>query len=487
MARSKLLILILALSLLPGACNLPQTITSETTAIPPLVFPTREAEFTPLPTRPPYSPAELVDYTAQAGDTLPSLARHFNTTEAEIRTANPVIPKNVSTMPPGLPMKIPIYYLPLWGTAYQILPDSLYVNGPDSMDFDLEGFIEAAPGWLKTYREARPEGYFTAAQVIRLVSSHFSISPRLQLALLEYFAQGLSNPTPPATEYILGYESALHKGLYMQLVWAANTLNNGYYGWRRGSLVEFETPDTRIQRPDPWQNAASVALQYFFSRSYSIPQYDEMIGPGGLAQTYKKLFGDPWQNIHPHIPGSLAQPDFYLPFEPGKGWNYTGGPHNAWGSGEPLAAIDFAPNGVQGCGDSMEWVTAMTDGLVVRSGEGEVVVDLDGDGSELTGWNIFYLHLASLDRVRAGVHIQAGERIGHPSCEGGESTGTHVHLARKYNGEWILADSPLPFTLEGWVVKNGKDIYKGTLVRFSDVITASSKAEGFSYIISDRK
>ena len=33
----------------------------------------------------------------------------------------------------------------------------------------------------------------------------------------------------------------------------------------------------------------------------------------------------------------------------------------------------------------------MADGLIVRSGMGIVVQDLDGDGSEQTGWN----HLAS--------------------------------------------------------------------------------------------
>src|SRR5215813_2001254 len=67
----------------------------------------------PAPTsgRPEYKPGELVDYTAQTGDTLPALAVHFNTTVAEIMAANPIIPREATTMPPGFPMKIPIYYL----------------------------------------------------------------------------------------------------------------------------------------------------------------------------------------------------------------------------------------------------------------------------------------------------------------------------------------------------------------------------------------
>ena len=38
--------------------------------------------------------------------------------------------------------------------------------------------------------------------------------------------------------------------------------------------------------------------------------------------------------------------------------------------------------------------------------------------------------------------------------EGGHVTGTHVHIARKYNGEWIPADG-LAFNLEGWVAHDG--------------------------------
>jgi hypothetical protein len=383
-------------------------------------------------------------------------------------------------------MKIPIYYLPLWGTPYQIIPDSLFVDGPAGLDFDLEGFIKSQPGWLKDYRGQLGDGPHSGVEIVRLVADNFSVSPRLMLALLEYFAQALSNPNQPDTTYVFGYKDQFHQGLYLQLVWMANTLNNGYYGWRRGSLTEFEHPDTRIERPDPWQNAATVGLQYVFAQLYSSPLFDQVVGPGGLAETYAHLFGDPWQDVKPVIPGSLAQPAFVLPFEPGKGWNYTGGPHTGWGKGEPYAAIDFAPNGVIACGDSQDWVTAMAGGVIARSDFAEVMLDLDGDGKEQTGWVVFYLHLDNIDRIAAGVKVKAGDRIGHPSCLGGETTGTHVHVARKYNGEWVLADSPIPFNLEGWVTHDGYDAYIGTLVRYSHTVVASDKAEGKSFINSNR-
>lgn len=42
-------------------------------------------------------------------------------------------------MPPGMPMKIPIYYLPFWSSSYKVLPDSLFVNGlggDEAYEFD---------------------------------------------------------------------------------------------------------------------------------------------------------------------------------------------------------------------------------------------------------------------------------------------------------------------------------------------------------------
>ncbi len=484
-------ILILTL-LITSACTAPnaEPTALATAPVPTDNFPTPAAQFTPIPTRAPYQPGELIDYIAQTGDTLPALARHFNTTETEIRAANlkadgsPIIPTDATTMPPGFPMKIPIYYQALWGTPYQIIPDSLFINGPAQLGFDTKSFVQKQPGWLRSYKGQLADGPHTGAEIVDIVAINFSVSPRLLLALLDYYAAALSNPAPPDDEYILNYRNPNYQGLYLQLVWAANTLNNGYYGWRRGDLREFEHPDGRIERPDPWQNAGTVAIQYFFSRLYSAELFDQMIGPGGLAETYARLFGDPWANISPHIPGSLRQPELLLPFERGKSWNYTGGPHTGWGKGEPYAAIDFAPTGVSGCGDTGEWATAMASGIVARTGEGEVILDLDGDGDERTGWVLYHLHLASQARVTPGQVIKTGDRLGHPSCEGGSSTGTHIHIARKYNGEWILADSPIPFVMEGWLVNGGNIPYQGTLHKNSRTVIASSKAEGKSLIIS---
>lgn len=446
------------------------------------------AQPTRTPERPLYAPGELVDYVAQIGDTLPALAAHFNTTEEEIRQANPFIPAAVTTMPPGMPMKIPIYYAPFWGPVFQIIPDNLFVDGPAQVGFDVFAFVTSQPGWLNSHVEYASGDNRTGAEVVRMVAENYSISPRLLLAMLEYQAGALSQPSPPdsSVAYVLGVRDPFHRGLYLQLVWAANTLNNAYYGWRNGELTTFEHLDGRLERPDPWQNAASVALQYYYSRLFSEDQYIQAVTGQGLAETYRKLFGDPWQGIPPHIPGSLEQPALHFPFEVGKVWAFTGGPHTGWGDGAPLAALDFAPGAeTGGCTPSDEWVTAMAPGLVTRSEPGTVIQDLDMDGNEQTGWVIFYFHVGTEDRVQVGKELKTGDPIGHPSCEGGRATGTHVHVARRYNGEWIPAAGVLAFNIEGWVTYNGAGPYLGSMKRNTRTIVACTCADENSKVLSE--
>ena len=442
---------------------------------------------TPLPTRPIYSPGELVSYIAQTGDTIPALAAHFNTTEQEILKANPIIPSSVTTLPPGFPMQIPIYYQALWGSPYQILPDSLYVNGPLQTDFNTVEFVKRSPGWFKNYEFFTSAGTLKGGELINHIASNFSISPRLLLALVEYQTGALSSldPSKVEEEYPLGFRHYANKGLYRQLTWAANILNNGYYGWRTGKLTAFELDDGALERPDPWQNAATVALHYYFAQTMSGEQFNQAVHSQGFKAVYESLFGMITENIPDHIPGNLKQPELNFPFEWGKTWAFTGGPHTGWGDGEPFAAIDFAPPAVVGgCIGTEEWATAVADGIIARKSTAIAALDLDGDGDERTGWVIFYLHLSTESIPPAGTQLKTGDPIGHPSCEGGVSTGTHVHIARKFNGEWILAGGPLAFNLEGWVAANGSNPYQGTMTRFSHSIRACVCSDQASQIQS---
>lgn len=421
---------------------------------------------TPLPTRSFSEPGQIMDYAAQSGDTLEAVAAHFNTTIEDIRRHNPGLPEKTTTLVPGRIYKVPLYFASFTGTPFQMLPDSEVVAGPTVSDFDGRAFVDSSQGYLKTYTEFVFSDSLTGGEIVETVSRDFSVHPRLLLALLEYRSGAVSrnDQSDALMAYPLGSTDITDVGLGMQLSWAAEMLNEGYYGWRTGRLEALELADGRLSRPDPWQNAGTVAVQYLLSRWFGQEEFDQAAGPDGFIRTYAQMFGDPFAHAVELLPGNLEQPAMQLPFEPNKLWTYTGGPHSVWGHGLPWAAIDFAPPSEEhGCVPSPEWVTAVAAGEVIRSGPAAVVLDLDMDGDEHTGWIVFYYHLAENGRAAAGTRVQAGDPIGHPSCEGGTATGTHVHMARRYHGEWIPAGGPLAFNLSDWIVGYGDVAYHGTL------------------------
>ena len=420
--------------------------------------------------------AQPLVYYVQAGDTLPALALRFGVNVDEI-TSQEEIPAD-HFIKPGQMLMIPDRANPS-GPPDILLPDSEVTYSPSTVDFDIDAFVDSAGGYLAVHEEYVGARWRSGAEVVAMVASAYSINPRLLLAVIEYRSNWLYGDPEMEVDlaYPLGWEEPRRSGLYGQLVWVSQQLSVGYYGWRRGSITWLEFSDGGTVRLAPGLNAGSVALQYLFARLYEADRwYDSFYGSQSFLLLHESMFDNPWmraQDVEPLFPTNLIQIPLELPFQPGHTWNFTGGPHSVWGEDSAMAALDFAPIGVRDCDGTVEWVVAAAPGLVVRSENGLVIVDLDGDGYEQTGWSMLYLHIAAEDRVPAGAFLEADSRVGHPSCEGGKSTGTHVHIARKYNGEWMLADGPVPFILSGWEAHSGTDPYKGTLSKDDQIVQAN--------------
>ena len=432
---------------------------------------------TPDPTRQPPVLRELAEvYVVQRGDTLARIAARFGVTVEQVMVANSILNPDllavgqVLTIPPQIPLPP--------GPSFKIIPDSELVYGPASALLDLPGFVASWDSALSTYQEEVEDRLLYGGDIVQLVAESYSVNPRLLLALLE-FQSGFvrqRNLADVQRAYPVGWVTPGYEGLFSQLSWAADQFNAGYYRWLAGWNGPFLLSDGNVAPPGPGINAGTAGVQYLLAQLLPADAWRSATSEGGLYQTYVTLFGSPFElRVEPLLPPDLAQPGLQLPFEPGKVWSFTGGPHAGWGNWGAWAAIDFAPPGEPlGCVVSNEWVVAMADGLITRADQGQVIQDLDGDGLEQTGWVLFYLHLESRERVQPGSFVRAGDRIGHPSCEGGVSSGTHVHLARKYNGVWIDADGPLPFEMEGWVTASSGSVYDGSLSRGGVVLEACS-------------
>jgi LasA protease len=432
---------------------------------------------------------EIFTYQAQSGDSLPSLAARFEVETWEI-TSSEEIPA-AALLRPGQTLFIPnrigpvAFYVP-------IFPDSEVVYSPTASDFDLYQYVSQAGGYLSGYREVVDGQELSGVEIVRLIAVETSTNPLLLLAVLEQRAGWVRGLPFSAEREVLpiGFYVPGYTGLYKELSLTAKMLGMGYYGWRSGDLRNLEFPQRITVRFAPGLNAGSAAVQYLYSKFHRPDEWQNALyGPEGLAALYAEMFGDPWTRaslVEPILPVTLSQPVMELPFLPGERWALTAGPHQTWLSGTPRGALDFAPvTGEPRCAISRASVTASAPGVVVRSERGALVLDLDGDGRENTGWAILYMHLADQGRLPVGSVVAADQHLGHPSCEGGVTTGTHVHIARKYNGEWIKAEGAVPFVLSGWVAYPSERPYEGILVKGDQVVTARPDGSRSSSIFRD--
>lgn len=481
----------------PGVIPVGENISAERVAGP---TPTRGALSVPIPTRNPQSagttptpdlphplPTQrdfLDQYTVQAGDTLGSIARAYGISLEALMQANGLNESSILAI--GIVLTIPpIEADPNPGSSFKIIPDSELVFGPASAEFDLEGFIQGYAGYLANYSQDVDGEILSGLQILRRVAQSYSVNPRLLLALLEYRSGWVTDPAPQNIDYPLGFYEAYYAGLYRQMAWAADNLNRGYYLWRVNGISTLPLTDGTYVPLDATINAGTAGVQYFLSLFNNRPFWDYDVGELGFFRTYNELFGYPFDyDIASLLPPNLTQPPMRLPFQDGTVWSYTGGPHGGWDAGSGWAALDFAPPGeALGCVSSDAWVVAVANGFIVRAENGAVIQDLDNDGYEQTGWTVLYMHIETRDRVQPNTYVYAGEIIGHPSCEGGFSNGTHLHLARRYNGEWIPADGTIPFNLDGWVSSGNGIEYDGYLTRGDIVMEAwEGRFEGLNQI-----
>jgi len=451
---------------------------------------------TPLPSAtiaptltPTVTPTPLPDgytrYLSQSGDTLPVVAAHFGVQVSRIQYEGDL--PQTAILDPGTALLVPDTLTQT--TPGEILfPDSAIVYSPYAVGFDIQAFADQQGGYLAGYTELMVRGNTPASEVIYQLALEHSIDPRILLALMEA-ESGWMRSTPEEDDaiwYPFGYIRKDRNGIYQQTGWAIQQLSTGYYGWRDGTLTGLTFADGQTLRLAGDLNAGTVAVLNFFAQSHDRAAWESLVyGEDGIRAIYQDLFKDPahpdaagWE---PLFPAGITQPELELPLPPDQVWNLTSGPHSAWGRYGARAALDFAPpTDRAGCGNSIHWTTAAAPGRVVRVGNGVVVLDLDQDGYEQTGWVLVYMHVANADRVEKDAYLDTDDRIGHPSCEGGSSSGVHVHIARKYNGEWVLADGGLPFTMSGYVAAAEELVcdyawwgwYRGTLDNGVHIVTA---------------
>ncbi len=401
-------------------------------------------------------------YTVAPGDTLVAIASRFDATVEELMAANGI--RDPDAIYVG--QELNLHLVPQReGPAIHVLPDSELVYGPAYLDFDIAGFVSSMPGHLARHSEMVDGLSTSGAEIVARVAWEYSVGPRVLLAFLEAQSSWVAGvPSGPGLDYPAGLVDPVRSGLWWQLTWLADQLNSGYYDWKtRGSRV-LRLSDGALLAGSEELGPGSFAVHRALAPISTESQLADDLA--SFSRAYESLFGDPWSRAHPSLdPTTVSYPELRLPWAEGEAWWYTGGPHGGWAEGSAWAALDFVPDEeARGCFISDRWATAVANGRLIHGGAGELWLDLDGDGVRQTGPVVLYLHLSSQDIAEDRAQVAAGDRLGHPSCEGGMSQATHLHLARLYDGEWLAADGRSPFVIGGWRAVAAASPYDGSLV-----------------------
>lgn len=446
------------------------------------------------PTHPVFKLAEIpplrseeVTVTIVSGDTISAIANLYQVPVSSIVERNDLADPELIQV--GQTLVIPAVEAETLPIGDLIIADSDLVDGPsifNAVEFlraypnnILTSYVESTPTPIPTpkgNKDPIPTLEFTprsGLEVLEEVTLENAISPKLLLALLEYQTQSITNEKPKLMlneSYIgaLGWRTSLDH----QLSWTANTLTYGYYQWKNNRLNAFTLSDDTVVAVDPSVNAGTAAVQYLFSKLYGREDWLSAISPDGFRAAFEEFFGSESDKTTALVDEPGEEPTLELPFSAEDEWFFSSGPHYGWANGSPWSAVDFVPGDSIGCSLSEYPVTAAAPGLVIYSGDGLVIVDLDQDGDVRTGWVHLYLHVATRERAAVGTTLRTGDKIGYPSCEGGVSSGTHLHFTRRYNGQWMPIDAAHPLTLSGFEVFSTGDVYDGYLVNNDQIVEA---------------
>jgi len=452
---------ILATCLTLAACSQTESIDP-----PPAPKTTRRATATSIPpagTPTPMFATIIERYTVRNGDTLGAISSRYDVALEDLMQLNGIT--NAKSLQIGQTLKIPIV-VSRGAPGDKMLPDSEVVHSPAYAAFDLAAFVNQSPGYLATFRDKVDGETLEGWQIVQLVAERYSVGPRVLLALIEFQSSWVSNValTQTQIDYPMGVSAGVRAGLFQQLSWAAERLNEGYYGKITGRLGALKFKDRSYARIASNANPGTIAIQNVLAATTTWDHWQNAISASGFLATYKKLFGEP-KAIEPLVPADIKQPTLRLPWSDGELWYFTGGPHAGWGDAASWSAVDFTPPDMFGaCNASRYWSTAAAPGKVIRVEHGRVVVSLSNSDFQGVGWTLMYLHIASNGRVNAGAQVNAGDRIGHPSCEGGIAEATHTHFARLYNGQWMGVET-MPMILSGWTITASEYEYDGGMTR----------------------
>lgn len=117
---------------------------------------------------------------------------------------------------------------------------------------------------------------------------------RLLLALMEWCTGALTQADVSDDVRANPFGALPKHGFVSQLIGWPSGSARAITGRRTGRLTSLLLPDLTTTRPDFYQTAGSVAVQYLFAQWMGLDEFNAATGPTGFAATYIALWGNPF-------------------------------------------------------------------------------------------------------------------------------------------------------------------------------------------------
>ncbi|MET1255704.1 M23 family metallopeptidase [Aliikangiella maris] len=324
--------------------------------------------------------------------------------------------------------------------------DILY-DYDEIFSFDIEKYLSENAPHLVPYAEA-----------ISHISGESTISPKVFITLIEQQSGLITAKQASETELEMPFGVMSQQyGFIEQLRDVAERLTKAYY---KGHSFAETGKNQKFTADEDAQRAIQMIYSYGVDTSE--------LQPGSAEQT--ESFTQLFFKMFPESKNSVAEPKasattmavpstsmLQFPFPRGQSW-HIGGSHTTSGSGNyPQSSLDSSQGNIGWGGNtSGKWVSASAAGRVKVYSSCSMEVFHDG------GWSTSYYHLSNI-QYSTNANVYKNTAIANYAntknqalCNGGQSTGPHLHWSLKYNNQYYHLNG---VTVSGFKIQTGRYSY----------------------------
>ncbi|GAA6172987.1 elastinolytic metalloprotease LasA [Colwellia sp. KU-HH00111] len=372
-----------------------------------------------------------------------------------------------------------------------LLSDDQFVFNNELALLDWDSVFASYFPHLKPYQET-----------IMHYAGYYSINPKLLIALIEYKSLLVSNPSEKG--YLMPFaDLSDESGFQAQIKDVSSKLSKRFYAYKKLSLHpkkenfvlrSYKMPSTAatmafasvLSRESQFKAAQKNPYKEMTNKSSNTGDNFHQVNASpivnGILDAYETVFAQNsdilknkdesslegkealQESSSIKTPASAAAnyPNLYLPWSSGWSW-VAGGAHGFDGGSWPLSSLDFYyPGGNTGWGGNKPYVYASHGGTVTWYSRCNMRI------THASGLATNYYHMDNL-QYGSGSYINAGTYIGTYAnnksaalCEGGQSTGPHLHISLLKNGYY---ESLQGYNFSGYYIQVGTSQYDSNCSR----------------------